>query len=184
MTLEHKFSELQHNNILYNDVKLKQKYNHLDIIDSEYLYKFVDTLLKKSLSHLKYDNKKPFKITRERGTVIVQYPSCYNLKYYNKWYKNIEKIINTTFYRKESENDDIPDLYQRKRLFTIVDSKEIEIDGNIVIKSIPVYRPKRTAKKTNVSKENKELIKQINGTGENKRANHSVMFYAEDSDSE
>lgn len=166
----------------YNDTEFQKKYNKLDINKSEYLYKFVDIILKKSLSAFKKNNKKPFTLSHNRNTIIIQYPNSYDISDYDNWYQLVQNTVNKYFYKKESENDDIPDLYQRKRLFTTINSKEYELDGNIVVKSIPVYRPKRTQKKTNVSKENKDMIKNLNGTKELNKHNSTVMFFADDSD--
>jgi hypothetical protein len=152
--------EVLENNILSYQTFKNKPNKEIDINSPEYLYKFIDMTLKDGLKKIKKNNKKPFKLSRNRNLVIIQYPVTYDIKDYNKWYTLVETIINQIFYRKESDNDEIPDLYQRKRLFTTINSKDYEINGNVVIKSIPIYKPKKNTKtKLKVSKENKDAIK-------------------------
>ena len=165
----------------FKNKKNKKKTEELDINSSEYLYKFVDEILKKELHSFKKNNKKPFKLSRSRNLIIIQFPTAYDNNLYDEWYEIVENIINQVFYKKESDIDEIPDTYQRNRLFTQINSTEYEINGNIVIKSVPIYIPKRNKTKLKTSKENKEIIQSKGNLKSNKP---KYIFEADDSDSE
>ena len=180
--------EIQSNLISYQNLELlknnknkKKNTEKLDINSSDYLYKFVDEILKRGLQSFKKNNRKPFKLSRSRNLVIIQFPTTYDESLYDEWYQLVEEIVNQVFYKKESDVDEIPDTYQRNRLFTQINSVEYEINGNIVIKSIPIYIPTRTKTKLKTSKENKEVIQ---GKGNVKVKKNVTMFEADDSDSE
>jgi hypothetical protein len=172
---------LTQTNLSYSSISFQKKYKNLDIINIDYLYKFIDMLLKTELTNFKKNNKKPFTLSRNRHTIVIQYPSTYDVNDYDVWYNTIEQKINKCFYRKESDNSDIPDAYQRNRLFTTFDSKEYEINGNVVIKSVPIFKPIKKKKTTTVSNENKEAINAINNSSD-KIIKTKCMYYADDSD--
>jgi hypothetical protein len=175
---------LESNILSYNNLKTKVT-KEIDINSPEYLYKFIDTILKNGLKSFKKNNKKPFKLLKTRNLLIIQYPATYDIKYYNKWYNIVEKIVNQIFYKKESDNNEIPDLYQRNRLFTTINSKEYEINGNIVIKSIPIYQPKKNTKsKLKISTENKKAIQNKSNEIKTVTKKYKSMYIAKDSDTE
>lgn len=147
---------ISYNTFLQN----KKNTSQIDINTPAYLYKFIDEILKKELNELKQGKFKPFKLSLNRNLVIIQFPNQnYDSTLYDKWYNKIEQTLNKIFYRKESENDVIPDTFQRSRLFTNINDKEYEINGNIVIKSMPIYQPTSKKSKLTTSNENKHAIK-------------------------
>lgn len=173
------------NSLSYEALELNKnnkKNQEIDINSPDYLHKFIDVVLKVGLKNFKKNNKKPFKLSKTRNLTIIQYPPTYDISLYDEWYKQVETVINKVFYRKESDNDEIPDAYQRSRLYTTINSKEYEINGNIVIKSIPIFVPTRTKAKLTTSKENKDIIQGKKTTSNKKKTN--CMYVADDSDSD
>lgn len=173
---------ISYNNII-NTTKTQKDNSTLDINAPNYLYNFVDALLKNELKKFKQGNLKPFKLSQTRNIITIQFPTTYDLSLYDKWYTTIEHVVNKVFYRKESENDVVPDSYQRNRLFTLFNSEEYEINGNVVIKSIPIYQPKSKTKnaKSTISDENKEAI--VN-KGKLSNPKKKCMYVADESSDE
>lgn len=172
---------ITYNNINSLKSSKSQSLSQIDINSPNYLYKFVDELLKKKLTNLKQGKLKPFKLSLNRNLIIIQFPPKYDVSIYDKWYDNIETVINQVFYRKESDNDVVPDSYQRHRLYTTINDTEFEINGNVVIKSMPIYQPKPKKTKLTTSAENIEAIKN-KGEVKPKKPKYKCMYIADESD--
>lgn len=116
------------------------------------VYKIVDQLLKVELAPYKKNNKKPFSLSQNRHTITIQFPILnYPESFYLEWYQIVSKAVNSTFYKKESDYDILPDYYQQRRLFMIYNGQEIELNTNIVVRE-PLIYVTPPAKKTKKSK--------------------------------
>lgn len=156
---------LQKNTIGTLLAEIKDNNDAVFVAETKHIYHLVDAILKKSLQSYKTGNKKPYHLIQKKNKLIVQYPEVYqDCLDLDEWYQVIQNGINKYFYRKESNNSDIPEYYQQKRLFLKIDDKELEINGNIIFQGIPIHQyPRRTRQKkeTKISPENQQKLEAL-----------------------
>jgi hypothetical protein len=153
-----------------NKAKLHGKADsEYDICNPDCIFKLINLMLQRHLVGFVKNNKKPFQISLKRNTIIIQYSNEYDMKLYDVWYSSVKQFLNTYFYKKELDVGtlDILDphkltnLYNNK-LYTTINNKDYQLCVNIVIKSVPIYRPHKKLKNIKISEENKEQLNSIN----------------------